>query len=344
MKTEPDVFGIDDLARVGIEPWTGVRNPWARKYMRDDMQVGDQILRIGKYSPNRDNLWKIMYVLYRLDPIDSVAIQIKTLEGAEKELTVKGQTRTTEEKRKEFERRKKAKLDKPFKCEEIDPALIACKFYSFSVRKDDVDKMMKQIGQHPKLVLDLRGNGGGYVDVEQYLVGYFFDRDVKVGDMVMRKKKEERFAKTKKEKAFKGELIILIDSNSASASEVFARVIQIEKRGTVIGDVSSGSVMTSIVVPFFSHTSIMSDWRVTNTGMSVTIGDFIMSDGKRLEKVGITPDIPVIPTALALSRKTDPVLAFAALRLGVELTPEKAGSLHFITPAEENEAQDDDNK
>jgi predicted RNA-binding protein with PUA-like domain len=44
MKTEPDVFGIDDLARVGIEPWTGVRNPWARKYMRDDMQVGDQIL------------------------------------------------------------------------------------------------------------------------------------------------------------------------------------------------------------------------------------------------------------------------------------------------------------
>jgi predicted RNA-binding protein with PUA-like domain len=44
MKTEPDVFGIDDLARVGTEPWTGVRNPWARKYMRDDMRVGDLVL------------------------------------------------------------------------------------------------------------------------------------------------------------------------------------------------------------------------------------------------------------------------------------------------------------
>jgi predicted RNA-binding protein with PUA-like domain len=44
MKTEPDVFGIDDLARVGIEPWTGVRNPWARKYMRDDMRIGDEVL------------------------------------------------------------------------------------------------------------------------------------------------------------------------------------------------------------------------------------------------------------------------------------------------------------
>lgn len=78
--------------------------------------------------------------------------------------------------------------------------------------------------------------------------------------------------------------------------------------------------------------------------MSGTIGDFIMSDGKRLEKVGITPDIPVIPTPPALSQKTDPVLPFAAMRLSFELTPEKAGSLHFITAAEENEAQDDDNK
>jgi len=44
MKTEPDVFGIDDLERVRIEPWSGVRNPWARKYMHKDMAVGDGVL------------------------------------------------------------------------------------------------------------------------------------------------------------------------------------------------------------------------------------------------------------------------------------------------------------
>jgi predicted RNA-binding protein with PUA-like domain len=44
MKTEPDVFGIDDLARVRIEPWTGVRNPWARMYMKTQMAVGDGVL------------------------------------------------------------------------------------------------------------------------------------------------------------------------------------------------------------------------------------------------------------------------------------------------------------
>lgn len=44
MKTEPDAFSIDDLARVKTEPWTGVRNYQARNYMRDGMQAGDGVL------------------------------------------------------------------------------------------------------------------------------------------------------------------------------------------------------------------------------------------------------------------------------------------------------------
>ena len=43
MKTEPDGFGIADLERVKIEPWTGVRNYMARNYMRQ-MSVGDGVL------------------------------------------------------------------------------------------------------------------------------------------------------------------------------------------------------------------------------------------------------------------------------------------------------------
>ena len=37
MKSEPDAFGIADLARVKLEPWTGVRNYQARNLMRDQM-------------------------------------------------------------------------------------------------------------------------------------------------------------------------------------------------------------------------------------------------------------------------------------------------------------------
>jgi predicted RNA-binding protein with PUA-like domain len=44
MKTEPESFSIDDLERVGVEPWDGIRNYMARNFMRDDMKVGDQVL------------------------------------------------------------------------------------------------------------------------------------------------------------------------------------------------------------------------------------------------------------------------------------------------------------
>jgi predicted RNA-binding protein with PUA-like domain len=43
MKTEPDTFSIDDLERVKIEPWTGVRSMFARFHMRQ-MTVGDEVL------------------------------------------------------------------------------------------------------------------------------------------------------------------------------------------------------------------------------------------------------------------------------------------------------------
>ena len=43
MKSEPDSFSIDDLQKVGVEPWNGVRNYQARNHMRQ-MQIGDGVL------------------------------------------------------------------------------------------------------------------------------------------------------------------------------------------------------------------------------------------------------------------------------------------------------------
>ncbi|NVB41433.1 EVE domain-containing protein [Pseudenhygromyxa sp. WMMC2535] len=44
MKSEPEVFSIDDLERVSSEGWDGVRNYQARNFMRDEMAVGDLVL------------------------------------------------------------------------------------------------------------------------------------------------------------------------------------------------------------------------------------------------------------------------------------------------------------
>ena len=43
MKSEPDEISIDDLARLGTVPWTGVRNYQARNFMRDAMNIGDRL-------------------------------------------------------------------------------------------------------------------------------------------------------------------------------------------------------------------------------------------------------------------------------------------------------------
>ena len=44
MKSEPDAYSIDDLARDKTTAWNGVRNYQARNFMRDQMQLGDQVL------------------------------------------------------------------------------------------------------------------------------------------------------------------------------------------------------------------------------------------------------------------------------------------------------------
>lgn len=42
MKSEPDVYGIEDLKRFKVDHWDGIRNYQARNFMRDDMEKGDR--------------------------------------------------------------------------------------------------------------------------------------------------------------------------------------------------------------------------------------------------------------------------------------------------------------
>lgn len=132
-------------------------------------------------------------------------------------------------------------------------------------------------------------------------------------------------AKTRGKEAFAGKLIVLIDSSSGSAAELFARVVQLEKRGTVIGDRSSGSVMRSR-----HHGHQLGLDTVVLYGVSITDADIIMTDGKSLERVGVVPDELKLATPADIAAKRDPVLAYAASLAGVTLTPEKAGSFFRI--------------
>jgi len=189
------------------------------------------------------------------------------------------------------------------------------------ISKEHVDDIMGKARDFKSLIIDLRGNGGGYVDTLERLVGYFFDHDVKIADLKGRKEMKPQLAKTRGGDGFKGQLVVLVDSDSASASELFARVIQLEKRGTIIGDRTAGAVMTA---RHYDHETGVG--RVLYFGTSVTVADMIMSDGKSLENVGVTPDEIARPDGADLAAQRDPVLARAAQQLGVKLDAEKAGS------------------
>jgi C-terminal processing protease CtpA/Prc len=288
--------------------------------------------------PRGGNLWKIQYLLYTLEPEPAVKLTVQGADGNSRIVFVKCRILTPKDQDRKREQR--AKLEKsfpelksrPFKCHEVNADLIACKFYSFLVEPGIADKMMKEVAGHKKLILDLRGNGGGAVETEARLTDYFFDHDVKIGTEIGRNKRKDHFVKGRGDRAFTGELSVLVDSESASASEIFARIVQIEKRGKIIGDVTAGKVMEA---RFFNLAAVRGIATYFFFGIEVTIADLEMSDGQRLEGIGVLPDIALGPTGRALAEKTDPVLGYAASLFGASLSAEDAGKYYFMRPVPE---------
>jgi carboxyl-terminal processing protease len=192
---------------------------------------------------------------------------------------------------------------------------------SFVESESKIKAMAAKMNKFKAVVLDLRGNSGGYVKILTLLLGCFFDHDVTVAQPVGRSKTlKPMVAKTQGERAFKGQVVVLIDSDSGSAAELFARVIQLEKRGVVIGDRSAGAVMQSRV-----YTRQTAGEYVLIYGISITETDLVMADGKSLEGEGVVPDEIALLTGADLAAGRDPVLARAVLKAGGLLSPEEAG-------------------
>jgi C-terminal processing protease CtpA/Prc len=117
-------------------------------------------------------------------------------------------------------------------------------------------------------------------------------------------------------------LIVLVDAASGSCAELLARLVQIEHRGTVIGDKTAGTVMESII-----YRESQGNRTRIFYGFSVTDANLIMSDGKSLEKTGVVPDEVLLPTGADLAADRDPVLTRAAELAGLKLDPVEAGKL-----------------
>jgi C-terminal processing protease CtpA/Prc len=314
---------------------------------------GDEIVKLGAFTVNRTDFWDIEYYLNSLAPQGALDLSLRDPQGnlrTERVLTkfLPGKkvadltfgTGDTDMWNLILQRESMSHFLR-LRWVEVGDVLLL-KIPAFNMTSGQIDEVIGKADKHAALVIDLRGNPGGLVDSLSYLVGRFFDHDVTIATPVGRKHEKELVAKPHG-KPFTGKLFVLIDSGSASASELFARTIQLNHRGTVVGDLSVGAVMESRIYPFqigvggqtyfvgnasigSSNASGGSDLLVFYAA-SITHDDLIMSDGKSLEKVGVTPDVELVPTAADLAALRDPVLAQAAELAGAKLDPVAADKL-----------------
>ncbi len=291
------------------------------------LKAGQELLTIDGVTPHRQNLWSIEYLNYVLDPRPEMVLEVQGPSEQKRKLVVEAKVTPMSDLAYRPGAgvfydliRKDENQEHLMRMQWVQRGdVVILKFPWFYYNADTFYVLGGKIRKAKALIVDLRGNSGGAEETLTYFVGMFFDKDLKMFDRVQRKKTVPQTAKSEHHIYFPGKLIVLVDSESASAAELFARIMQLEKRATVIGDRSSGLVMEASNFDFFSSG--------VDYGAEITIANLIMSDGKSLEHRGVNPDETLFPDPSDLAAGRDPVLAHAAQELGVGLTPEVAGKL-----------------
>ena len=159
----------------------------------------------------------------------------------------------------------------------------------------DVKRLINELkaeGPLDGLLLDLRGDGGGFLPEAQGLTGLFIDR----GPVVQLKGTDGRIEVLDDPQAglaYDGPLAVLVDRTSASASEIFAGAIQDYRRGLILGQTTFGKGTVQNQVR-------LDDWRgqPINGQINLTVGKFYRVTGESTQHHGVEPDI-ALPSYIA---------------------------------------------
>lgn len=147
-----------------------------------------------------------------------------------------------------------------------------------------------------KLVIDLRGNPGGYLDAAVYIASHFLPRGANVvtEDFGGKEENEDHTSLGYSDVPRGTKIVVLIDGGSASASEIFAGALQDHRAATIIGTKSfgKGSVQTLL--------------DLGDGSLKITIARWVTPDGHWIMGNGVTPDIVVPYTKEDADAKRDP--------------------------------------
>ncbi|MCX6753289.1 MAG: S41 family peptidase [Candidatus Nomurabacteria bacterium] len=181
--------------------------------------------------------------------------------------------------------------------------------YSFSANSAqlfrDALKKFADSGSY-KLVFDLRGNPGGYLDAAIDMASFFLPADQRVvtEDYGGNKKPNIYFSKGYNVFNDKLRFVVLIDGGSASASEIFAGAMQDNHRAKLVGEQSYGKGSVQEVISL-----------TPDTVLKVTVAKWLTPNGTSISKKGLTPDYIVPFTIKDAKAKIDPQMNKAALLL-----------------------------
>ncbi|MGI9516853.1 MAG: S41 family peptidase [Pirellulaceae bacterium] len=136
------------------------------------------------------------------------------------------------------------------------------------------------------LIVDVRGNPGGLLNSAVDISDRFISNGVIVSTKG-RNPLEDYVHRAKTAGTWRVPLVVLIDENSASASEIFAAAIADHQRGTVVGTQSYGKGSVQGIFPL----------NVGGGGVRLTTAKFYSPDGSPISQIGVSPAVPVQSTA-----------------------------------------------
>ncbi len=133
------------------------------------------------------------------------------------------------------------------------------------------------------IIIDIRDNPGGVTDAAVYLASWCAPRSIPLGEMIINGVKLSPRS-TPQKNGFRGKIAILIDNDSGSTSEIFAAAMQDAGHARLFGAATPGQCLPSQIIA-------MPD----GSRLQTVFGDIRRPDGRRIEGIGVTPDVPCPP-------------------------------------------------
>lgn len=130
------------------------------------------------------------------------------------------------------------------------------------------------------IIIDLRDNPGGWVNDAESIGDLFLDKGTLC---YLEYKNGEREYYTTKDGKTDVKLVVLVNENSASSSEILTGALQDRANATVVGVQSYGKGIVQIVTPISADGS----------GMQMTVAQYYTPNGNAVHKIGITPDVEI---------------------------------------------------